>query len=447
MATRQTWLGGLTLAALAVIGWAGAERQFSGSSGNGLAGTASGIAHWLAGSSTQLEAVSEAEIVLAPNDPVLMQGADGKWQQVGVVRNHYGVDSAPVWTRRATLRLNENLFDDPARPLRLEYHTTPTALSWVADTLLPPERQAEIALLIANDWNLHRDEIVGRVQPLLEGTMQIAVKEVEIALPTVLQKHRAEFGKLADRYQSEIVRGQIVPLVGDEILPIVEDEFRSLANELGRDLWNRVSVWAFTWRFLYDASPLPERNTVQKEFDRFLADEVLPAMEARSDEFIAVTERVLRRISRNDKVRSVIRENLRTVATDPELHRILWTVVQESLIGNESLRQSLREYWSGADVQEALQLTSSRFEPTARRIGDLILGNREVGVSPEFARVLRAQILLKDHRWLVLVPATESAAPSSASSPLTITAGDPELVFPIEFHSDHESPLTKLREP
>lgn len=445
-ATRHIWIGGGTLALLAVAGWIGASQRIASTPGLGLVDVSAGIARWVSGSRVEIAAVSDADLVLAPGDPIVMQDSDGRWRQVGLVRNHFGADRAPVWTKRVTVVLDERVLADRSRTVRLEHHTSPTSLNSVVEALLPQERRHEIARLIANDWTLHREEIVGRLQPLLEGTLQIAVKEIETALPAALQKHRADFGKLADRYQSEIIRGRIVPLVGSEILPIVEEEFRPLANELGRDLWDRVSVWAFTWRFLYDVSPLPERNAVQKEFDRFLAEEVLPAMEARSDEFIAVTERVLKRISRNDQVRAVVRENLRTVASDPELHSIVWKVIQESMLANESMRTSLREYWTGADVSEALQLTSSRFEPTARRIGDLIFGNREAGVSPEFARVLRAQILLKDHRWLVLVSDGPDGA-GTGSGELRMMPATVSMEFPLQFQGERQSPLTEYRDP
>ena len=41
-------------------------------------------------------------------------------------------------------------------------------------------------------------------------------------------------------------------------------------------------------------------------------------------------------------------------------------------------------------------------EPCVRRIGDMLFGTREEGIAPEFAQVLRNQILDKDCRWLVL---------------------------------------------
>ena len=39
-----------------------------------------------------------------------------------------------------------------------------------------------------------------------------------------------------------------------------------------------------------------------------------------------------------------------------------------------------------------------------RRIGDMMFGTRHTGITPEFARVLRTEILDKDERWFLLEP-------------------------------------------
>ncbi len=447
MPTRQIIIGSLTWCLLVGTGWFAAHGQFAGTP-HRLSEVVSDIGHWLTGAKSEQTAKAEVLVVLAPGDPILIQSPDGNWRQVGLVRNHfYSVPKEAAYTREASVIL----YDDAAAAFPdgfvLEYHTTPTTLDWVVQTMIPPERQREISRLIADDWKTHRAEFVAKLLPLVERSLQITIDETEKALPDVLRSHRSEFAKLADRYQVEIIRRQVVPLVREELLPIVEEEIRPVATKLGKDLWDRVSVWSFTWRYLYDASPLPARNAVQKEFDRFIEEEAMPALELQSDEFVAVTERIIGRISRNEKVRAVVRENLRKVMSDPELQAIIWDVLQETLVENEVLRTTLREYWKSAEAQDALQLASVRFEPTARAIGDAIFGNRESGITLEFSRVLRTQILMKDRRWLVVIPKpdqTPSTVAASASEPLQIIPAVEPMPFPIDFEGETKSPLTEF---
>jgi hypothetical protein len=408
------------------------------------------ISQWVVGGRSEYIAWSQTPILLSPGDPVLMRQPDGEFRQVGKVRNHFSAEPKEAYTKQAAVVLYDNIVIETPHSFELQYHTTPTSLEWVVSTMVPPARQQEIARLIADDWKLHREEVMTQLQPVMEKSLVHAVSAIEADLPAIIQDHRSEFGQLADRYQSEIIRRQIVPLVRKEILPIVQEEITPMATELGQELWDRVSLWSFTWRYLYDVSPLPEKNAVKTEFDRFLDQAVKPQLEARSDQFVAVTQRIILRVSRNEKVRAVIRENLRKVASDPELQAIIWSVVQESIVQNEKLKSSLRDYWKSDEVQDALQVANSRFEPTARAIGDTVFGNREKGVTAEFSRVLRSQIFLKDRRWLVVVPLADSyQRTKNADHPadhLHIKIAKDSMDFPLKFEGTAQSPLTRTDE-
>ena len=51
------------------------------------------------------------------------------------------------------------------------------------------------------------------------------------------------------------------------------------------ELWNRVSLWRFTWRYAYDRIPLlPNRVKFRDEFHRFVDKEALPVLAEHSDE-------------------------------------------------------------------------------------------------------------------------------------------------------------------
>lgn len=439
------WLGGCAAVWLALQN-TGANEQAS------VRQVAGEISQWIAGARSEQVAMSEIPILLAPGDPVLMGQDDGSYLQVGHVRNHFSSEPKDAYTTQASIVLYNDVATAAPHGFRLQYYSSPTSLDWVVRTMVPPERQQEIAKLIADDWKSHREEVLIQLQPVMEKSLRHAVDAIEAELPAIIQEHRSDFGQLADRYQSEIIRRQIVPLVRKEILPIVEEEITPMASELGQELWNRVSLWSFTWRYLYDVSPLPEKNAVKTEFDRFLDQEVKPQLESRSDQFVAVTQRIISRVSKNERVRAVIRENLRKVSSDPELQAIIWSVVQESILQNEKLKTSLRDYWKSEEVQDALQVANVRFEPTARAIGDAIFGSREKGVTAEFSRVLRSQILQKDRRWLIVVPVNENHPKSQTSdsgdpvNSLQITVARDTMDFPLNFEGSEQSPLTRIDE-
>lgn len=418
---------------------------------SGATSIAGDVASWASGSARDFFVRSDNYVLLFSGDPVFLQRPDGGYLQVGHVQNHFGPPDREEWTHDAIVSLYESsLREQFPNGYSLEVHSASTSLDQVLSSLLTPEKQKRIATIIAEDWNAHRDELLQKLSPVIQSSLSRAVDSIESQLPRVLEARRPEFAKLADRYQTTLVREQIVPLVRQEILPIVQEEVRPVARELGKQLWDRVSLWSFTWRYLYDVSPLPEKNALKSEFNRFLVEEVTPAIEARTDEFVAVTERIVGRVSRNEKVREVIRDNLKRVASDPELQAIIWQVIQESVIQNQDLKKSLTTYWDSEEVREMLALAATNFEPTARAIGDAIIGGRSEGITAEFSRVLRAQILMKDRRWLVIVPrfetdsqtATENSAQGRNLPQLLMKSATVPTLFPLEFEGTTQSPLT-----
>jgi hypothetical protein len=234
-----------------------------------------------------------------------------------------------------------------------------------------------------------------------------------------------------------------MPLVRDEVLPVIEEEAQPLISEIGRSLWNRVSVWSFTWRYLYDKSPLPQKDAVKTEFQRFIEQEATPELQSRSDDFVSTTERIISRVMQNPRVQEALRRNLKKIAEDPELQRLVLSVLREALLENDRLREELNSYWSSPEVREAVQIASVRLEPTVRTIGDMIFGTRETGITPEFSRILRSQILAKDRRWFVMVPNSPSVDQPDNDA-LTITKAREPMLFPLQFSGQEQSPLTAV---
>ncbi|MBC7964317.1 MAG: hypothetical protein H7Z17_00205 [Fuerstia sp.] len=448
MKHRHLILGIVAWTVIGVSAWV-AVRGTSAKEQQAVADVVGGIGEWVTDAKSERIARCDAKIVLSPGDPILMRQADGTFRQVGRVRNHFAAAPKEALTNQASVVFYNTVAAECVDGFVLEYHTTPDALDWVVRTMVPQAKQREIARLIAEDWKSHRTEVMTQLQPIMEKSLAHAMNAVEAEIPRIIQDHRNEFGQLADRYQAEIIRKQIVPLVRKEILPIVKEEITPAASEIGQELWDRVSLWSFTWRYLYDVSPLPEKNAVKTEFDRFLEEEVHPQLDARSDQFVLITQKIISRVGKNERVRNVIRENLLKVSTDPELQAIIWSVVQESIVQNDSLKTSLQDYWKSAEVQNAMQVANIRFEPTARKIGMAIFGSRDKGFTPEFSRVLRSQILVKDRRWLVVVPRVSTGASvseniSHAKHDLQIIIAKESMAFPMEFSGAAQSPLTPM---
>ena len=397
------------------------------------------VSQWVFRARHSRIAASEMPINIALDDPIFLQTPDGKFVQKGHVSSVDGTrERDPITVKEARIVLYDSATAAFPDGYRLEYHRTPMDLGWVVQMLVPADRQQEIVTLVQNEWSLHQEELIEEFRPVISEGVRRALKAIEAELPAIMERHGDDFRALGERFESDILQEQLVPLAKDEILPVMQEEIEPLAMEIANTLWNRVSLLSFTWRFLYDVSPLPRRNAVKGEFDRFIEEEALPELESRSDDFVEVTKVVITRVLENPRVRDTLRESLVEVAMDSDLQRILLEVIREVSVDNKTLRSEMKDWMSSYRTQAAVKLASGRLETMVRTIGDMVFGTPESGVTPEFARILRSQILRKDRRWFVMI----ADADVSDGSAVPIVLAEQPMLYPQKFAGQHQSPLT-----
>jgi hypothetical protein len=407
----------------------------------------SGVLKWVSGERGTMSAASTATISVGLDDPIFLQDPDGSFRQVGMAVDINGQTTRnPTLTRQFEVVIYDDARSAFADGFELHYHTSPMSLDWVVKTMIPPERQREIAAYIASEWQLQQAQLVAELKPVVREGLKTAARAIEAELPGILRSYRSELNELGDRFETEILKEEIVPLVQEEILPIIEEEATPVAEEVVRALWKKVSLFSFAWRFLADKSPLPKKDRVKAEFQRFVEEEVVPELESRTDQFIAVTENIVRRSLENPRVKSVLRENLKRVIEDDELQNLLRRIVREAIVENQTLRTSVEAYLNNQQTKAVMKLAGARLEPMVRHIGDLIFGTRERGITPEFSRILRSQILKKDRRWFVMVPRSDVAADDlpddAAKNAIPVVPAPSAMIYPMGFGGNQQSPLT-----
>ncbi len=363
-------------------------------------------------------------------DPIFSIDANGDVVQIGEViaaLDRNGEREGAAYATDAEVVLYDHV--DP-RDSILTHYTSPDSLASTFATMLPPERRRQIASEIRGAFEEHRHEVVAQLKPIVEKSVRESAKVIEQELAAAIRRHRTEIANLSAKYQRDLVKTEVVPLVRKEVLPIVQKHSQPLAEDIGRALWDKVSLWSFGWRYLADKTPGTDKDRVKKEWMRFVKKEVIPEMERRSDDIVKVVQKILNDASRNPKVRSAVRRNLSRVIEDPEVHRIIWQVVREVMIESPKVRDVLEKNWQSPEARRAFQVASERFEPTAVRIGEMLFGTPDGGITPEFASVLRRQILHKDQRWLILrerVAEDPAVAPGNA---ITVVPGGESEAYP-----------------
>jgi hypothetical protein len=364
-------------------------------------------------SSRNLELRLPAACELSAGDPLLAVDEKGALQQVGIIVGFSQEAKARRSSQHARTAQAVLFSSAPemSKPIQACYFRSPDSLESVVETLLPPERRKQVEDELAAAFQEHQQEILQALQPVLNKSAREAWAVLEQELPAVLEKHRSELHTIIGKDKEEILKRELIPLVRTEVWPIVRKDSDPLVRQVSSELWQRVSLWAFAWRGLLDKLPgLRGKHRMEQELERFLDQEALPILARHEEEFLAVIEIILRDLADNDKVKAAFQRSAAAVAEDPEVQRVLNDILHEVALQNPRFWNTMRHTLTSKEAQDAVRLTGNRLEPTVRRVSDVVLGTRE-GLTPEFNRVLRQQILFKDRHGILLGALPPSAPP------------------------------------
>ncbi len=368
-------------------------------------------------------------------DPIFMFVGPDKVIQVGEIRLVRDPDTGEL-TRRAEAHQAEVLFYSSAPHLSgevtLVYYDRGQALDWVLGTMLPAAKRDKISAIVKDAYQQHHEEILQAMLPLVQQSLRESAAIIERDLPIALARHSEEFEKLGRKYQKSIVDEKILPLVKKEIWPIVQEQAKPMAEEVAKELWKRLPKWGLIWRFGIDRVPGTSGMRTRNSFAKYLENDAMPFLEENSEKFIALVQRIMKDVSKNEEVRSVMRDSIAQMVQDPELQQIVWKIVREAVIDNPALSEVLVKHWTGTEAKEAMKLALDRIDPALNDIGHLLFGKRGEGFTDEFVRVLRAKVLRKDRRWFVLQlpPGTTSPADDEKELVLRVELGEEATVDP-----------------
>jgi hypothetical protein len=385
------------------------------------------LVDYFAGPIAKVEALDPSSR-LRVHDPVFFQGGDRGWSQVGYVESTAAGADRPIvlsWYSR----------DVAPEQCRLVQYRNSGRLEEIVATLLSPAKKVQIQQRLAAVMSLHGNDLSAVFVPLVETSLLRSLPVIEAEFRRAVDRHRAEVGQLARRWNDEVVSERLIPLVRREILPIVQTHGQPLADQMGRELWDRASLWRFAWRAIYDKSPLPRKDLLQEEWDRFVEAHAVPVFEAHMDDIVVTIQRIFSDVAATETVRNELAAVAIGITMDREAHRVVREILKETLVKNDRLQEVWRSVWSSEEARRALNLASDRLEPVVRSIGDDLFGTQEEGINPDFARVLRNQILGKDRRWIV----AERIDGTGSSAAKTIAVARGSMPYPIVYmaHRNH----------
>lgn len=314
-------------------------------------------------------------------------------------------------TRAALVRISESARRGLRSDATARVVQVPQAFPWVVQTLLPRENIIRIAEVWNDTMLAHREEIFTLVTPLLRDLILDIERHIEAELRPFLARHRPEVAILVKGFEDSAGGARFTRLFVEEIWPIAQEKLRPIIDKASQELWDALPLWGLTWRLAYQTLPLTDNDHLTKAWSRFLETEALPMFQSHSEELFQATREVLREALGKESVSGYLRDAFAGVLSNPQFHILSQTFVREVFLDSRIFHDLLQRRLQSPEAQRALEAASVHMEPMIRKMGDILLGDREQGITREFARVLRSQILLKDLHRIEITPGTPAAPP------------------------------------
>jgi len=296
--------------------------------------------------------------------------------------------------------------DAAARLVRI-----PQTAAWVVQTLFTEENIPRLA----EEWNRHmlehREAIFSLLTPIVRDVVIDLERHIESELPAFLARHREEILELGEQVRQDFLDKKFMTFFVEDFWPIAEPKIQPVVAEISREIWKRFPLWGLSWRLAYQTLPFTANDHVEKTWRKFLDEEVVPIVRSHSGEVIDAAREITREVLAREEVSRHVRGTFEFLITSPMFHSLSQSFLREVILDNPRFHEAMRRRWNSPEVQRAIEAASGHIEPMVRRMGDIVLGTREEGITREFARVLRSQILLKDLQHLVISPGSEGAPP------------------------------------
>jgi hypothetical protein len=325
------------------------------------------------------------------------------------------------WTSAVRVRF----FDGDAVDLRADASArlvqVPQTGAWVVQTLLTDKTLPRIAALWNDTMLQHREEIFALLTPIARDLLLDLERHIERELGPFLDRHREEVRELGAALEQDAKGPKLAEVFERDIWPIAQPKVRPIIESVSNEVWEKLPIWGFTWRLAYQALPFTANDHVEKAWVDFLESQVAPILRSHSEAIGKAGRDIAREALARDGVTASLRAAFSSLVGHPKFHELTQVFMKEVFLDNAAFHEVLRARMRSPEARRAIDRAAAHLEPMVRAMGDIVLGTRKHGITQEFARVLRAQILYKDLVRIVIDPGSRAAPPLAAPRRLAAT--------------------------
>ncbi len=380
------------------------------------------VASWYLNQKTRVRVQFPHAVPLTVGDPVVFGASKDEFKLIGEVEELYFRGTLLPKSNALASSATLSLLTDGSKGINEGSSVTlvriPQNASWIIKTLIPEEK----ATKVWNKWNdtllLHREKIFKAIHPVTQKVLADLQEIVIQDLPRVLQEREASIRNIGKRFQRDILEKEFKPILERDLWPQLSRRARPTIDALGREILRQAPLWTFTWKYIYQKLPFTQENLVGQEWERFVTSQVQPLIKERLGDLFKIVQDVIDETKNNPRVAAAFERALGKVLNDAELQHEIRLAFQKLILDNSRFHRSILKNWRSPEAEQAIDELGKFMGPLIASIGEEVLGSRGGGITPEFARILRTQLLQKDRQWIWIEPGLPTEAPLTPKSRL-----------------------------
>ena len=239
---------------------------------------------------------------------------------------------------------------DPCRlrePLRegtrITWRTQGKSLVHCVKALLPADRMEKVEAEWREFLGRYETRLAAAVRKLAPRVLRDVSRFLADELPRALEARNRELERMLEHYRREITEERLVPLLANEIWPIVARHAAPVAEDIGRELWDRAPLFELAWRAAWDRLLSDGPVKLEARWRAFLAEEAIPTLRAHEGEIRATLRAILSDVASSEQVRGQFRSVARELVDDPQLHELATGLLADLVVDNPRLMEFLQE--------------------------------------------------------------------------------------------------------
>ncbi len=281
-------------------------------------------------------------------------------------------------------------------------------LGWVLKTLVPPDLRQYVLAEVDKLWSMHGAETIEQIKgPGLAALADILATLAD-EFPRALAAEKASFDAFTEAFSREIFPIHLEPALKDIVLARVQSKLGPALGDLGTAIWSNISITdilAIFWTASQESIGLVAREEQAARLTKVLEARAVPVLREKAPGVLRSFGEALGESLADPRVVTALHKTAQEISAHPAFVTFLEKLLGRWIGNNPVVGAQVQAAFANSSLTAPLTEFYKLAEPLLQEaLNEMLTRPDRLGMDHQLVRVLRHVVLLKDDRYLLVVP-------------------------------------------